>query len=205
VHLFVTISGSIMQRFLPLLAALVLSLTCAFAQQDQRPGVQAPNFWLISPTQESPGAVGFECAEGIDVQYTIVFPGSVPKPGQSLVVTHLDPRTRRCYTQWGSAVSTQSTAASDVVRVDVKTPTPIAQNSTAIVVVDVPQARIGDVVSASPLQDLPDGLVVASARVMEGGKVQIRLVNTLAGAVDPSTMLFSLALIHVPNSQQAAD
>lgn len=180
----------------PLIFATAL-LCCALhvrAQDEPRPGVQAPGFWLISATNPTGGAVGLECVQDMGASYTVVFPAMPPQPGQTLVVTSIDERTHRCYTAWMTVASMAAKGGSTVHNVTLIVG-PIAQNSTARLTVDVPTARPGDVVAVSPLHDLPDGLVIASARVVEGGKVEVRLINTLASAIDIPILDLSV-LIH---------
>jgi hypothetical protein len=125
--------------------------------------------------------------------YVVVFPQRAPLSGQSLVVTRTDERTHRVYLDW-QTMSVPTSAAGGSVLVDVPMPV-IAQNSSATIIIDVPSAAMGDAVYASPQTTLPDGLVIAYARVKEGGKVELRLANVSAGALDGAVIPFSIGIV----------
>lgn len=189
-----------MKNYLPLLLATFLILsTTAFAQDALRPGVQAPGFWLISPTSPAAGAVGLECVESMQATYTIVFPAEAPTTGQSLVVTSIDENTHRVYTTWQLVGAAPPSIVHSLVHVDVDLPV-IPQNSTHVATLYVPDASVGSVVTINPSTELPDGIVIGSARVVEGGKVHVRVVNVSAAAIDCDATQWGVAYFLRPDT-----
>lgn len=181
-----------MRTFLFLLASFVTTVHCAQAQDEPRPGVQAPGFWLISPSNPTAGAVGLECMANMTATYTVVFPETAPTLGQSLVVTQIDEESHRVYTTWQTVGGTASNIVQMLVDTDVDLPV-IPQNSTHTMILNVPGVEPGSVVTVQPNADLPDGIVIGSARVVEGGKVQVRVVNVSAAAIDCDATQWSIS------------
>lgn len=185
--------GIVAMRTLLLLLASLISLNlCVTAQDDSRPGVQAPGFWLISPTNPTAGAVGLECVANMTATYTVVFPEAVPTRGQTLVVTQIDEASHRVYTSWQTVDAAKSDVVQLFVDADVDLPV-IPQNSTHTLMLNVSGIELGSVVTVQPNTDLPDGIVIGSARVVEGGKVQVRIVNVSAAAIDCDATQWSIS------------
>jgi hypothetical protein len=174
------------------LAAFVVLATITSAQDEPRPGVQAPGFWLISPTNPTAGAVGLECVENMLATYTVVFPETSPTLGQTLVVTKIDEESHRVYTTWQTVGGTTPNVVQMLVDADVDLPV-IPQNSTHTLLMNVPGVELGSVVTVQPNTDLPDGIVIGSARVVEGGKVAVRVMNVSAAAIDCDATQWSIA------------
>ncbi len=181
-----------MRTLLLLLAAFITIVQCAHAQDEPRPGVQAPGFWLISPSNPTAGAVGLECMANMTATYTVVFPEAAPTLGQTLVVTQIDEESHRVYTTWQTVGGTATDVVQQLVDADVDLPV-IPQNSTYTMMLNVPGVELGSVVTVQPNSDLPDGIVIGSARVVEGGKVQVRVVNVSAAAIDCDATQWSIS------------
>ena len=175
-----------------LAAFTMLSLSTA-AQDEQRPGVQAPGFWLISPFNPTAGAVGLECVANMLATYTVVFPEAPPTLGQTMVVTKIDEESRRVYTTWQSIGAAPTTTVHSLIDADVDLPV-IPQNSTYTMVLNVAGVTVGSVVTINPTTELPDGIVIGSARVVEGGKVHVRVVNVSAAAIDCDAMRWDVGV-----------
>lgn len=175
------------------LAAFLMLSVSTVAQDEQRPGVQAPGFWLISPTNPTAGAVGLECMANMLATYTIVFPDVAPTLGQTMVVTKIDEETHRVYTTWHSIAPAPTHIVQSLSGADVDLPV-IPQNSTYTMILNVPGVPVGSVVTINPTTELPDGIVIGSARVVEGGKVHVRVVNVSAAAIDCDAMRWDVAV-----------
>jgi hypothetical protein len=63
------------------------------------------------------------------------------------------------------------------------------------ITVEVEGATPGNVVHVSPAGELPDGIVIAYARVTGPGHTEIKFTNILGQPVDPAGMNFDLAII----------
>lgn len=181
-----------MRTLLLLLAAFITTAQCMHAQDEPRPGVQAPGFWLISPTNPTAGAIGLECMANMTATYTVVFPEAAPTLGQSLVVTQIDEASHRVYTTWQTVGGTATNVVQMLVDADVDLPV-IPQNSTHTMILNVPGVELGSLVTVQPNTDLPDGIVIGSARVVEGGKVAVRVLNVSAAAIDCDAVQWSIS------------
>jgi hypothetical protein len=71
----------------------------------------------------------------------------------------------------------------------------IGGNSSIAQAFTVSNASLGSSVMISPSADLPDGIVIASARVSAAGTVTVSFRNTTGGALDPSNMSFYITVI----------
>jgi hypothetical protein len=72
----------------------------------------------------------------------------------------------------------------------------IAANSSLKVVFMIENCQPGQVVYISPSDELPDGIVIAYARVSAPGKVEIKITNTTGQQVDPETMDYFIAVLN---------
>lgn len=71
----------------------------------------------------------------------------------------------------------------------------IAAAASEAIDVDLPEARVGDLVLVSPQSALDDGLVISSALVDADGSVVVEVENNHTSAIDQASTVFSFALI----------
>jgi hypothetical protein len=71
----------------------------------------------------------------------------------------------------------------------------IAANASIIQAFTITGASIGSTVFISPNLALPDGLVIAYARVSAANTVEVKFTNTTAAAINPASMSYHITVI----------
>lgn len=93
-------------------------------------------------------------------------------------------------------IGTNGTAINEIIKVTVNANlTSIAAFSTISRVFTVANAIVGSTVYVSPNDDLPDGIVIASARVSAANTVAVKFTNISAVAINPLTMDYHITVI----------
>ena len=76
-----------------------------------------------------------------------------------------------------------------------KNPASVPANSSTIETFVVTGAAVGSAVSISPAGALPDGLLIAYARVSAANTVEVKFTNVTGVAINPATMNFHIAVV----------
>ena len=96
----------------------------------------------------------------------------------------------------GLRIGTTGTAVNTVIKneqaVDVL---PIATAASGTQIFAVTNATLNSSVSISPSSALPDGLIIAYARVSSAGNVEVKFMNVSAGVIDLPSMSFYITVI----------
>ncbi|HEY1007241.1 MAG TPA: hypothetical protein VGD92_08670, partial [Sphingobacteriaceae bacterium] len=71
----------------------------------------------------------------------------------------------------------------------------IASGSSYKYTVTVSGALPRSTAAVSPGSELPDGLIIAYARVIPGNMVEVKFTNVSAGTIDPPSIEFNITLI----------
>jgi hypothetical protein len=71
----------------------------------------------------------------------------------------------------------------------------VAAGGSNIQTITVQNATLGSTVYVSPEQALPDGFVIAYARVSAANTVEVKFVNTTTASINPATMDFYITII----------
>jgi hypothetical protein len=123
-------------------------------------------------------------------KYVIIQPS-----GGRVGIGTLSPQAK-LHVNGGFMVGPQGTALTKIIKKEVgKNLNTIQPNSTLIETFTVFGAIVGSTVHISPDQPLPDGLVIAYARVAFNNTIEVKFTNTTALALNPVAMNYHITVI----------
>ena len=95
-----------------------------------------------------------------------------------------------------TVLGANGTSLNEIIKITVVKNVPsIPLNSSSVVDFSVTNAATSSTVYISPEQDLPDGIIIAYARVHSTGIVKVKFTNVTGAAIDPPSMNYYITVI----------
>jgi len=83
-----------------------------------------------------------------------------------------------------------------IKKVVLKNISTISGNSSVVITFTITGAAAGSAISVSPETALPDGLIIAYARVSSAGTVEVKFTNVTANSINPASMNYYFSLVN---------